>query len=77
MLFEAVLGPRLELLEIPMRPGYADDGHVEVAAPDQRLEGREYLLVRQVAGSAEEDEGVGAGSGRARFHVVLLSRSRS
>ena len=76
VLLEAVLGPRHELIEIPMGPRHADDRHVETVTPDQRLEGREDLLVRQVAGGTEEDERIGTGSGHARFHVVLLYRSR-
>src|SRR5207244_10414195 len=61
VLFEAVPGPCLELIEGPSGPSHADDGHVEMAAPDQRLQGREELLERQVAGSAEEDERIRTG----------------
>ena len=32
MLFQAVLGPGLELVQVPARLGHADDRHVEVAA---------------------------------------------
>ena len=61
VLFEAVLGPRFELIERPFGPTHADDRHVEMAAPDHRLQGRKDLLVRQVAGGAEEDERIRTG----------------
>ncbi len=59
-------GPRAlhELLAVPARPRHADHRDVEPAAAGQRLEGREDLLVGEVAGGAEEDEGVGARPGR-------------
>ena len=53
------LRARLQLLEGPAGLGDADDRHVERAAPDHRLQRREDLLVREVAGGAEEDERVG------------------
>ena len=62
MLFETVLRPGLELIEIPARLGHADDRHVEVAAFHHRLQRREDLLVRQVAGGAEKHQRVGMGS---------------
>ena len=52
------LRARPELIEVPARLRHADDRHVEVTVPDHRLQRREDLLVRQVAGGAEEDEGV-------------------
>ena len=48
-------------VEIPAGLGHADHRHVEVAALDHRLQRREDLLVGQVAGGAEEDQGVGMG----------------
>src|SRR6185369_17710992 len=44
-----------------------DDGHVEVAAACHRLQGGEDLLVREVAGRAEKDEGVGTRGGHDFF----------
>src|SRR5262249_40171800 len=59
-------GPHL--VESPPRLRHTDDGHVEVAAARHRLQGREDLLVGEVAGGAEEDEGVGARGGRTLRH---------
>src|SRR5262249_44760409 len=52
----------------PSRLRHADDGHVEVAAACHRLERGEDLLVGEVAGGPEEDEGVGTRSGRTLRH---------
>jgi hypothetical protein len=46
----------MQLIQGPAGLGDADDRHVKLAAADQRLERREDLLVRQVAGGAEEHE---------------------
>src|SRR3989449_6686006 len=59
VLLEAVLGARLELFELPAGLRHADDRHVEVAAFHHRLQRRKDLLVREVAGRAEEYEGIG------------------
>ncbi len=59
MLLDAVARPRLQLLQIPAGLGHPDDGHGEVPAPGHRLQGGEDLLVGEVSGGAEEDEGVG------------------
>ena len=66
VLLEAVLGAGLELVEVPAGLGHADDRHVEVAALHHRLQRREDLLVGQIAGGAEEDQGVGVGLGSSR-----------
>src|SRR5581483_2842105 len=58
---DALPGARPELLERPLRPRHADDGHVETAAPGHGLEGREDLLVDEVAARPEDDERVRAG----------------
>ena len=50
-----------KLIEVPTGLGHADDRHVEVAALHHRLQRREDLLVGQIAGGAEEDQGVGMG----------------
>src|SRR5207247_1781879 len=58
VLLDALPGPLPQLLQPPTRPGDADDRHVEVAVADHRLQRREDLLVREVAGGAEEDQRV-------------------
>src|SRR5262249_26776288 len=75
----AVLGDTVaragaHLVERPPRLRDADDGHVEVTAPCHRLQGGEDLLVGEVAGRAEENEGVGARGGRSLPHGVFSSR---
>ena len=59
VLREAVASPCSKLLQVPARLGHADDRYVEVPVLDQGLEGGEDLLVGQVAGRPEEDQGVG------------------
>ena len=76
--FEAGLGAVLQLFQVPARLGDADDRDVEPLVAHEGLKGREDLLVGEIAGRAEEDEGVGAGelawppsaSGPRRFFVV-------
>ena len=63
MLLERVFGAGFELVEVPAGLGDADDGDVEGAAFDHRLERGEDFFVGEVAGGAEEDEGVGVGCG--------------
>src|SRR5262245_25155804 len=63
-----VAGPRLKLLEIPPRLRHPDDRDGEIAVPRHGLQGREDLLVGEVAGGPEEDEGVGV---RRRHHAPL------
>src|SRR5262249_55993240 len=72
VVLEAVLGPGLELLEVPARLGHADDRHVQVAALLHRLKRREDLLVREVSGRAVEHERVGA-QGFGGHPAALLS----
>jgi hypothetical protein len=58
-----------ELLEAPAGARHADHRHLELAAPrDQALERRKDLAVGEVAGGAEEDEGVGCAVARAVVH---------
>src|SRR4029077_8188936 len=45
MLLEAVARTRLQLVEIPAGLGHTDDGHVEIAALEHRLQRRKDLLV--------------------------------
>ena len=73
VLLEAVLGAGLELVERPAGLRHADDRHVEVAALHHRLQRGKDLLVREVAGRAEEHEGVGV---RGRSSWAPASRRR-
>src|SRR6266545_874328 len=59
--------PLDELRPGPARLGHPHHREVQPAPAHQRLQGREDLLVGQVSGGAEEDEGVGWRSIR-RFH---------
>ena len=73
VLFDAPTGARPELLDRPVRPGDSDDGHLEMSPPFHRIEGRENLLVDEVAGGPEEDESVGVRN----IHELLLRRTLS
>jgi hypothetical protein len=55
---QTVAGTGPELVKAPPGLGDADHRHVEVAAPDHRLECGEDLLGGEVAGRAEEDQGI-------------------
>ena len=59
MRLQAVAGTLAQPINGPARAGDADDGHVEVAAADHRLQRGEDLLVRKIACRTEKDEGVG------------------
>ena len=48
-----------QLLAGHRQPSHADDGHVQLPAGGERLKRRKNLFVREVAGDAEHDEGVG------------------
>ena len=61
VLLQAVLRPVLELFESPGGLRDADDRYVQVAALHHRLQRRKDLLVGEIAGGAEEDEGVSLG----------------
>src|ERR1051325_11069553 len=56
-----------KLRALPARPADPDDGHLEATAPGQRLQRRKNLLVGQIAGGAEEHEGVRRGG--CHFHL--------
>ena len=58
VLLQAVLGAGLQLIEPPARLGHADHRHVQVSALQHGLQRRKDLLVGQIAGGPEEDEGV-------------------
>ena len=64
----------------PVRSGQADDGDVEQSACMQAVDGRDQLLLGQVAGDAEHHEGVGAGTvwwRRWRWHGSSHGRRRA
>ena len=61
VLFDAVLGPALELFDCPAGLGDADDRHVDAFVADKTEKRREDLLEGEIAGSAEEHQGVGLG----------------
>jgi hypothetical protein len=73
VLLEAVLHAGAELLVVPARLGDADDRNVEMGALQHRLQRREDLLVGQVPGGSEEDQGVGA-RGVHRYLPSFFSR---
>ena len=58
VLLDALARPLAQLLEAAVA-GDADDRHVERAAANHRLQRGEDLLEREVAGGAEEDQGIG------------------
>src|SRR5580698_1657106 len=58
-IFHAVARPLLELVQVPPAARDADDGNIQPAATNHGVERGKNLFVRQVAGGAEEDEGVG------------------
>jgi hypothetical protein len=72
VLVEAVLGASLELFKIPAGLRHADDRHVEVAALHHCLQRGKDLLVRKIAGGAEEDDGIRVNV----VHGALRSRRR-
>src|SRR5262249_52349420 len=55
---EAVPGACAELLDRPCGLGDADDGYVQEASFDQRLQRRKNLFVGEIARGAEEDQGI-------------------
>jgi hypothetical protein len=60
VLFQTVAGALPELIQCPPRLRDPDDRHGQMPAAHHRLQRRKDLLVREVAGGAEEDQGVGA-----------------
>ena len=56
---QAVSARASQLIEVPAGLCHADDGHVQMAALHHRLQRREDLLVREVAGRAEEHQRIG------------------
>jgi len=59
VVLHALAGPLAQPVQVPARAGDPDDGHVQAVALDQAQQSREDLLVGEVAGGAEEHEGVG------------------
>ena len=60
IVLEAVARPLAQLVQRPAGASHAYDRHIQMARADQRLQRRENLLVGQVAGRAEENEGIRA-----------------
>ena len=58
MFLQAVFGASAKLIEIPSSFGDPDHGNVEVPPLYHRLQRRENLFVRKIAGGAEENERV-------------------
>ena len=56
---DRVAGPLDQVIDGPRRRGHADNGDIEVAPLGHGVERGKDLLVGQVAGGPEEDEGVG------------------
>ncbi len=56
VLFQRVLRPRVELVQVPPGLGHADHRHIERAALHHRLQRGKDLLVGQVAGRAKKHE---------------------
>src|ERR1700722_7958286 len=61
VLFDAVCGSSLELFDCPACLGDADDRHIDAFVADEAQKRRENLLEGEIAGSAEEHQGVGLG----------------
>ena len=61
MLCNAVFGPSSQLFDGPAGLGDADDGHIDAFVANQAQKRREDLLEGEIAGSAEEHQGVGLG----------------
>src|SRR6202034_2828319 len=56
MMLEAVASALPQLLEAPSVLGHADDGDIERAALDHRMQRRKYLLVGEITRGTEEDQ---------------------
>ena len=67
MAFDAFLGARPQLLDRPTGLGDADDGDIDPLLGDEAQKSREDLLEREIAGSAEEHQGVGLSC----LHLIL------
>src|SRR5262249_25565330 len=74
VLLEAVLGASPELFKIPAGLRHADDRHVEVTGLHHRLQRGKDLLVREVAGRAEEGEGIGSDVDVAHMRPRIYAR---
>src|SRR5207244_3214117 len=59
VLFNAIACARAQLIPVPGGPGNADHRHIEMPAFHHRLQRREDLLVRKIAGGAEKYQRVG------------------
>ncbi len=59
MALDARLGARLQVIDLPAALGDPDDRDIDSFVADETQKSREDLLERQIAGSAEEHQGVG------------------
>jgi hypothetical protein len=73
VLFEALAGAVAQRVVAPVAAREAEDGHVEVFVAYQAVEGREDLLVREIARGAEEDDDVRARPGHQLFSSAGFS----
>ena len=58
IVLEAVARPLAQLVQRPAGAGHAYDRHIQLAGSDQRLQRGKDLLIGQIAGCTEENEGV-------------------
>jgi hypothetical protein len=65
--FDALFCARPQLLDLPTGLGDADDGDIDPFVGDETQKRREDLLEREIAGSAEEHQGVGLSC----LHLIL------
>ena len=61
IVLQAVARALAQPIQGPAGTRHADDRNVHIAAPDQGLQSRKNLLVSQVAGGAEKNEGIRTG----------------
>ena len=73
VLLDAVLGSFLELFDCPACLGDADDGHVDAFIADEPQKRGEDLLEGEIAGCAEEHQGVGLGG----LHLISCGVTNS
>src|SRR5439155_14279504 len=78
VLLDTVLGSRPQLLDAPARLGHANNRYVEVPTLDHRLQRGKDLLVREIAGCAEEYQCIGTGfAHRASLRWMIICRQLS
>src|SRR5262245_21985270 len=72
---KAVARPSAELIEVPAGLGHSDHRYIEVPSLHHRLQRRKNLLVRQVSGGAEKNQGAGLNLFHYCFLLEIVSRS--